>query len=133
MDNLTKQQRTKNMSAIKSKNNKSTEEKFLLFLKQNKITGWRRHPKKYYGAPDFIFQSLKIAVFLDGCFWHKCKIHFKSPKSNLDYWITKIKRNVKRDKEVNSYYKKLGWKVVRIWEHSIKKNKLHRYIKLLQR
>ena len=131
MDNHTTEQRTKNMSAIKSRNNKSTEIKFVRFLKDNKITGWRR-TLKLFGSPDFVFPKLKIVVFLDGCFWHRCQIHFKEPKSNLDYWEAKILRNTKRDKEVNQYYKKSYWKVLRVWEHDIKRNNLIRYIKLLK-
>lgn len=79
MDNLTRSQRKKNMSSIKRSNNKSTEISFLTYLKKNKIKGWRRQPKKYFGSPDFIFPKIKLVIFLDGCFWHGCRMHFKMP------------------------------------------------------
>ena len=72
--------------------------------------------------PDIIFISKKVAIFIDGCFWHKCPKCYKEPKSKREYWIPKINRNVQRAKEINRYYKQKGWKVIRIWEHEIKKN-----------
>jgi len=108
------------MAAVKSKGNKTTEIKFVKLLRENKITGWRRHVKKF-GSPDFIFPQLKIVVFIDGCFWHGCKHHCIMPKSRIDYWDNKIERNKKRDKDVNKYYRKLGWRVIRLWEHRLAK------------
>ena len=64
----------------------------------------------------------KTVIFIDSCFWHKCPAHYKEPKTNLDYWVPKIERNVNRAKEVNRILKINGWKVMRIWEHSLKKN-----------
>jgi DNA mismatch endonuclease (patch repair protein) len=122
MDKISKEQRSKNMSAIRSKGNKTTELEFIKLLRKNKITGWRKHKRGVYGSPDFIFQKNKIVVFIDGCFWHGCKKHCIMPKSNTDYWNSKIARNKKRDYIVNIYYKNKKWKVVRIWEHEIQKN-----------
>lgn len=119
MDKVSKEQRSRNMSAIKSRGNKTTEVKFIELLRENKITGWRRNIKKF-GSPDFIFPKLKIAVFIDGCFWHGCKRHCIMPKSNRIYWDGKIARNRKRDREVNRFYKNINWKVVRFWEHEFK-------------
>ena len=73
-----------------------------------------------FGKPDFVSKQQKIVMFIDGCFWHKCPKHFKEPKSNMEYWTKKIKRNVARDKEINKHYNSLGWKVIRIWEHKLK-------------
>lgn len=72
--------------------------------------------------PDIVMVSRKTCIFVDGCFWHRCPICFKEPKTNKDYWIPKIRRNIERDKQQNRYLRSKGWRVIRIWEHSIKKN-----------
>jgi DNA mismatch endonuclease (patch repair protein) len=109
------------MSAVRSKGNDSTELKFLKLLRVNKITGWRRN-QSVFGRPDFLFKKEKIAVFVDGCFWHGCKKCRTIPKQNHLFWVKKIARNVERDGEVKRKLKREGWKVVRIWEHDLKKN-----------
>mgnify|MGYP001456289841 CR=1 FL=1 len=91
--------RSKNMSAIRGKGNKSTELKFLKLLKDNKITGWLRHYIYAPGTPDFVFRKQRLSVFIDGCYWHKCPDCFITPKSNTDYWIQKINANVERDEK----------------------------------
>ena len=115
------QTRAKNMSAIKSKGNKSTEIAVLELFRSNRIQGWRRHSKKVYGTPDFSFSSKKLAVFIDGCFWHRCPTCFKLPKSNTEFWENKIANNVKRDHIVNKMLAGRNWEIIRIWEHEIKK------------
>jgi DNA mismatch endonuclease (patch repair protein) len=87
--------------------------------KTMKIQGFSYQPKGVYGNPDFASKKHKIAVFIDGCFWHGCPRHYKKPKSNHDYWKTKITRNKKRDMNVSKELKSMGWKVIRIWEHVI--------------
>lgn len=77
------------------------------------------HPK-IVGKPDVIVPKLKKAVFIHGCFWHKCPKHFIAPKSNKNYWTPKLVRNVEKDKENSQVLRKNGWKVVIIWEHSMK-------------
>ena len=67
--------------------------------------------------PDIVFTRAKVAVFVDGCFWHACPDHFHAPKSNLAYWEPKIASNVARDKRVTSGLEKSGWLVIRVWEH----------------
>ena len=132
---MTKQQRSKNMAAIKSRGNKSTELAFLRILKEHKIKGWRRHYAKLEGKPDFVFPEHRIAVFLDGCFWHACPKCSVIPKSNIEFWNKKIAQNKKRDRLVNRTLKEKGWVVLRIWEHDIKKSpdsvakKLIRYLR----
>ncbi len=121
-DVLTKEQRSRNMSAIRSRGNKDTELKTIKLFKRYGINGWRRHYDKLPGKPDFIFYSKKMAVFVDGCFWHGCKRCFVQPKSNIKYWKLKIERNKKRDKEVKRWLHIKGWVVVRIWEHEINKS-----------
>ena len=113
------------MAAIRSRGNKSTEIVFLKFLRDHHITGWRRHDKKVEGTPDFVFLKKKIAVFIDGCFWHACKKCSSFPKSNRAFWENKIRTNKIRDKRINSTLRRKGWKVLRIWEHELKdKNKI---------
>lgn len=67
--------------------------------------------------PDIVFTKAKVAVFVDGCFWHMCPEHFHMPKTNLDYWVPKLHANVARDARVTAALEADGWKVVRIWEH----------------
>ena len=119
-DNMTKKQRSITMSKIRSKGNLSTELKMVELLKSSGIHGWRRH-QKLVGRPDFIFRDKKIAVFIDGCFWHGCARCFIKPKSNVKYWFAKIARNKDRSKEVNRELKGHGWTVLRFWEHSFKR------------
>jgi len=117
-----KEIRSKNMSAIKAKGNKSTEISFLRLLKKNKVTGWRRHVCGIYGHPDFIFPKKKLCIFIDGCYWHGCKKCYIRPKTNKKFWDNKIIANKKRDKRVNRCLKQEGWRVLRIWEHQLKKD-----------
>lgn len=67
--------------------------------------------------PDVVFTRARVAVYVDGCFWHGCPAHQKLPKSNVDYWIPKLAANVDRDQRINSALAAEGWQVVRIWEH----------------
>lgn len=82
---------------------------------------FRYHPK-IYGNPDFASKQKKVAIFADGCFWHKCPKCYIEPKSNKKYWLSKIQKNVERDRAINRNLRKNGWTVIRIWEHEIKKN-----------
>lgn len=66
---------------------------------------------------DIVFRSAKVAIFVDGCFWHGCPIHGTQAKANAEFWKNKIKRNQERDLETNRLLKKAGWKVIRVWEH----------------
>jgi len=66
---------------------------------------------------DIVFSRRKIAVFIDGCFWHGCPQHRTSPKSNADYWTPKLARNIERDAEVTKLLRAEGWMVLRYWEH----------------
>ena len=68
-------------------------------------------------APDIVFTRQRVAVFIDGCFWHSCPQHGNSPRSNVEYWSPKLRRNVERDERVTASLKAAGWAVVRAWEH----------------
>ena len=77
----------------------------------------------HYGKEkiDIAFPVKKVAVFVDGCFWHGCPIHSHLPKSNKEYWLPKLKKNVERDKENTKKLQEDGWKVLRFWEHELEK------------
>ncbi|MFS0655106.1 very short patch repair endonuclease [Bacillus sp. 179-C3.3 HS] len=81
---------------------------------------FRRKSNKLFGKPDISVKKYKVAIFIDSCFWHQCPLHSNKPKSNIDYWENKLNRNQERDKEVNEFYLKKGWKVIRVWEHEVK-------------
>ena len=71
--------------------------------------------------PDFVFQKLKVALFVDGCFWHGCPKHATWPKTRAAFWLAKIVGNKARDRRVNSALRKRGWTVVRVWEHELRR------------
>lgn len=66
---------------------------------------------------DVVFTKARVAVFVDGCFWHGCPEHYRRPASNVEYWDAKVLRNVARDREVDRLLTEAGWSVVRVWEH----------------
>lgn len=119
-DNHTKEQRSYNMSRIRSKNN-APEEKVRKYL-FSKGFRYRKNDKKLPGCPDIVLPKYKTVIFVNGCFWHKhnCK-RFVWPASNEEYWKKKILRNVERDAENIKELQKLGWKVLVVWECELKK------------
>jgi DNA mismatch endonuclease (patch repair protein) len=117
-DVFTKAKRSKIMAAIRSTGNKSTELKLIAIMRRSRIAGWRRNSNAP-GRPDFVFPRKKIAIFVDGCFWHGCPLHLQMPRSNCQFWKTKIARNIARDKAVNRVLRRTGWGVLRIWHHSL--------------
>lgn len=80
-----------------------------------------RYMLRYHlpGKPDLVFVSARLAVFVDGCFWHACPLHATKPKANSAFWRKKLRGNVKRDRVVNSLLQQSGWRVLRFWEHEI--------------
>ena len=121
MDTVFRRRRSKIMAAVKSRGNVSTEGAVRRIFLANGITGWRRHLNSIPGKPDFTFRSARVAVFVDGCFWHGCKSCRRNitPSTNSEYWRQKIKRNQKRDRKITTELQKAHWHVVRIWEHEI--------------
>lgn len=119
-DNHTKEQRSYNMSRIRSKNN-APEEKVRKFL-FSKGFRYRKNDKNLPGCPDIVLPKYKTVIFVNGCFWHKhnCK-RFVWPSSNEEYWKKKILRNVERDEINIKELKELGWKVLVVWECELKK------------
>ncbi len=118
-DVFTKEKRSEVMSRIKGKGNKDTELVMIQILRSNHISGWRRN-QAVLGKPDFIFPKYKVALFVDGCFWHGCPQHSNMPKNNQEFWAKKLQGNKDRDKFVNRELRKLGWKIIRVWEHELK-------------
>lgn len=110
----------KMMSLIKGKNTKLE----LSVSKQLWHRGFRfrKNVKSLFGKPDIAIKKFKVVIFVDSCFWHGCKDHFKIPKKNPDYWLKKINRNIQRDQAVTDYYKSKKWNIIRIWEHDLKSN-----------
>jgi DNA mismatch endonuclease (patch repair protein) len=122
-DNLTKEARSRVMAATKGRGNQSTELKLVLALRRLGIRGWRRH-LRVPGRPDFAFRKHRLAIFVDGCFWHGCPAHCRMPQSNAAYWKRKIDGNILRDKELKRRLKLQGWRTLRFWEHELKANPL---------
>jgi DNA mismatch endonuclease (patch repair protein) len=81
---------------------------------------YRKNVSGYFGKPDILLKKYKAVIFMDSCFWHGCNKYGSVPQTRKKFWNEKIERNKNRDKEVNKHYKKIGWKVIRIWEHDIK-------------
>ena len=74
-------------------------------------------------SADLLFVGPKVAVFVDGCFWHLCPEHGNLPKSNAEWWTAKLERNVERDRDTDSRLQEAGWTVIRIWEHELLGNR----------
>ena len=106
------------MARIRSKGNLETEMAMIRLFRAHGFTGWRRN-QAVWGRPDFIFRKARLAVFVDGCFWHGCPQHGTVPRSNRLYWKRKLERNCERDKQVNRELRKLGWTVIRVWHHEL--------------
>lgn len=121
------------MRRVKSQNNKSTELRLIDIFKQSGIVGWRRN-YLVKGRPDFVFPKKKIAVFVDGCFWHGHDCRNTRPADHQEYWEKKRERNMKRDREITALFEARGWTVLRIWECELKKKNweiLHEKLSIL--
>jgi DNA mismatch endonuclease, patch repair protein len=120
MDTLTKSQRSQLMSKIRGKN---TQPELLLrrSLWAKGVRGWRLH-RKLPGRPDLYFGPKKVAVFIDGCFWHKCPECYRAPKTHKKFWNAKIRGNIARDLAADVALREIGITSLRFWEHEIRKN-----------
>ena len=110
------------MSRVRSKGNQTTEKRLASLLRKEGLHGWRRH-QALPGCPDFVWPSLNVAVFVDGCFWHghDCGKNI-TPRTNARAWRDKINRNKTRDRRVNRLLRVEGWKVLRVWECHLGRN-----------
>lgn len=109
--------RSELMSRVRSRGNETTEVRLAKLLRKAGLKGWQRgYP--LIGSPDFVWRDARVAVFVDGCFWHGhgCKRRNVQPKTNAKAWKEKIEGNKKRDRRVNRELRRQGWSVVRIWE-----------------
>lgn len=119
-DKFTKETRGRIMSSIRGKNTKP-EIAVRKILWHNGVR-YRIHDRSIFGTPDISIKKKKIAVFIDGCFWHGCSRCYKEPKTNTEFWRNKIERNKKRRHNVRLVLKQDGWKIFEIWEHDIDRN-----------
>ena len=120
------------MAKVRSKGNVSTEAAAEAVLRLNRVRGWVKHPNDVLGHPDFYFRSSKLALFIDGCFWHACPICGRVPKSRTEFWSKKIDENRRRDNRVRKKLRTEGIHVVRVWEHQVQTlgwiNRVNRFI-----
>ena len=119
-DVFSKGDRSQIMRRVKSSGNKSTELKLIQYFHEQNITGWRRH-YRVKGHPDFVFLRERVAIFVDGCFWHGHDCRNTHPSDNAEYWEKKRMRNIEHDKQVTATFECRGWTVIRIWECELKK------------
>jgi DNA mismatch endonuclease, patch repair protein len=119
-DVFSREKRSEIMAAVRSRGNKNTEQKLISILQAYGIKGWRRN-QSLTGNPDFMFRHHRLAVFVDGCFWHGCRLHLRMPQSNMEYWRNKIAGNMARDRAINHRLAVMGYRVLRIWEHSLQR------------
>lgn len=159
-DVFSKAKRSEVMSRIRSHGNKDTEQRLAAIFRAHGITCWRRQvvikfrvsgfKSRVLGRkdskpetrnlkqsksvrPDFIFRAQKLAVFVDGCFWHGCPEHFRRPQTRQKFWDAKITRNQARDAEVTKALRKAGWRVLRLWEHELAVKREKRLVARLRR
>lgn len=137
-DVFTKSKRSEVMRLIRSSGNKNTEMRLVALMRERGIKGWRRQislplsaPRLQVPAkmaqgrvrPDFVFRRERVAVFVDGCFWHGCPRHATRPMGNRKFWDAKFARNKERDLKVTRALRRAGWTVVRIWECALGKKR----------
>lgn len=130
-DVFSKEDRSGIMRKVKSSGNQSTEMKLIQYFDAHHITGWRRH-YNVKGHPDFVFMPLRIAIFVDGCFWHGHDCRNTHPADNAEYWEKKRQRNIDHDRAVTAMFEKRGWTVIRIWECELRKKNAETLNKKLQ-
>ena len=130
--------RSQVMSSIRGRGNRSTEMKLAAAFRERGLSGWRRHvllkprlaradqetderQRRVSVRPDFLFRKQRVAVFVDGCFWHGCPLHCKRPAANAEFWDRKLTGNVRRDERTTRAIEAAGWIALRVWEHELSK------------
>jgi DNA mismatch endonuclease, patch repair protein len=119
-DTLSKEERSARMAKVRGTGNRSTEGRVEAALKEQGITGWTKHPQDVPGRPDFYFPDQRVALFVDGCFWHACPRCGRIPKSRVEFWRAKIDANRRRDNRTRRRLRRQGYHVVRVWEHELR-------------
>ena len=150
-DILTPARRSALMARVRGAGNASTELRLIAVFRAHHITGWRRGAtvivagrrsegrKSQAGKPafkvrpDFVFPARRLAVFVDGCFWHGCPLHATQPKQNAKFWRDKIAQNRTRDARVTRTLRRAGWRVLRVWEHELTRKYERRLLARLRR
>ena len=141
-DVFTKTKRSAVMARIRSRGNQATELALVRVFRALRITGWQRHVpirnsqfgiRNFRVRPDFVFPKLRLAVFVDGCFWHGCPKHATQPKGNAAFWRKKFAANRTRDRLVTRTLRRAGWRVLRIWEHELARKREATLVKRLAR
>ena len=150
-DVFTKAKRSQVMSRIRGRGNKETEVALAKLLRAARITGWRRHVQlriaergtwntgahgvtrpTFRVRPDFVFPKLKLAIFVDGCFWHGCPKHATMPANNRTFWLKKLTANKARDRQVTRTLRQRGWRVLRVWQHELARKNEARLMRRLE-
>lgn len=159
-DVFTKAKRSEVMSRIPGRGNKDTELALARLLRAHGITGWRRHleiravaavydrrasravtagahraplQKPFRVKPDFVWKEVRLALFVDGCFWHGCPQHATWPANRAAWWRRKLLGNRARDRLVTRTLRRAGWRVLRVWEHELTKKHEARLLRRIQR
>lgn len=133
VDNLKPEDRYKTMKAVKGKGTR-LEKCLFAMLAGMSLNGWNKNAGNIIGKPDVVFKEEKVAIFIDGCFWHGCPVcKRKLPDTNRQYWKKKITRNIELAKKNNQRLRREGWSVIRIWEHEMKNIDARRLIKNILR
>ena len=112
-------QRSQVMRAVRGSGNRTTEMKLRMALVRAGVAGWVSQRSDLPGKPDFYFEAARLAVFVDGCFWHGCGKCGHIPKTNREFWAFKLERNRQRHREVAALLKRKGIGVIRLWEHQL--------------
>ena len=121
IDPLSTAERSARMAKVRGTGNKSTEGLVEAALIENGIVGWEKHPKGVVGKPDFYFPTWRLAVFVDGCFWHACPIcNRNAPTARGEFWRNKIDENRRRDNRQRRLLRRQGYHVMRVWEHQLR-------------
>ena len=127
-DIYTRAERSALMAKVRGRGNLTTEEALAKMLRAEGWSGWRRQRSIRGGAvgarfqvrPDFVFAARRLAIFVDGCFWHGCPRHGTRPRGNAAFWRAKFRRNRLRDRRDTRRLRREGWHVLRVWEHELR-------------
>ncbi|MBZ5572245.1 MAG: very short patch repair endonuclease [Acidobacteriia bacterium] len=131
MDIFSRSKRSEIMSRVRGRGNRATELALVSIFRRNRIVGWRRHAA-LFGKPDFAFGKVRLALFVDGCFWHGCPKHATQPRNNEAFWADKLTRNKARDRLVVRTLRSRGWRVLRIWHHELSVSNERRLLRRLR-
>jgi DNA mismatch endonuclease (patch repair protein) len=128
-DVYTRAERSALMAKVRGRGNLTTEQALAKVFRAEGWSGWRRQRTiggrvadgtRFRVRPDFVFAARRLAVFVDGCFWHGCPRHGTRPRGNAAFWEAKFRRNQARDRRDTRRLERAGWKVLRLWEHELK-------------